>query len=265
VTTNSLSRRPEKTHEIGGVPLRAITRNTPGRPKWFLAPWGENDAQRRLRGGLILSLALHALVLGMLAPLISDGSMGVTPAEALHAMLRPASEAISTAAVPSEPTLHKPPRRPAVSALVERSTPAVLPAPTLVETTVPAVAGGESTQRATLTPATVALATPVETRGPDAAGLRQYRLALAGEARRFRRYPDTARREGITGTAEVRVTVAATGMARQAELARSSGHAALDAAALEMLRQAAARALLPESLRGQDFVVLLPVVFAVDE
>ncbi len=95
--------------------------------------------------------------------------------------------------------------------------------------------------------------------------MRQYRLALAGEARRFRRYPDAARREGITGTAEVRVTVAAAGAARHAELAHSSGHAVLDAAALDMLRQATARALLPESLRGQDFAVLLPVVFEVEQ
>jgi protein TonB len=54
-------------------------------------------------------------------------------------------------------------------------------------------------------------------------------------------------------------------MARHAVLARSSGHEILDQAALEMLRQAAARAVLPESLRGQSFAVLLPVVFEVKE
>jgi protein TonB len=114
-------------------------------------------------------------------------------------------------------------------------------------------------------PATVAAAAPTGASGPDAAGLRQYRLALAGEARRFRRYPDAARHEGITGTAEVRVMVGIAGVARQVDLARSSGHAALDAAALEMLRQAAGRTLLPESLRGQEFAVLLPVVFEVED
>jgi protein TonB len=111
---------------------------------------------------------------------------------------------------------------------------------------------------------TVALADTRETRGPDAAGLRQYRLALAGEARRYRNYPEVARRAGMAGTAEVRVLVSA-GITRQTELARSSGYATLDSAALEMLRAAAARTLLPESLRGQEFAVLLPVVFEVEE
>lgn len=101
--------------------------------------------------------------------------------------------------------------------------------------------------------------------GPDAAGLRQYRLALAGEAKRFRRYPEMARRTGLSGTAEVRVVVTAAGGGRQTALNRSSGHASLDAAALEMLRQAVERAELPASLRGQNFAVLLPVVFEVEE
>jgi protein TonB len=54
-------------------------------------------------------------------------------------------------------------------------------------------------------------------------------------------------------------------MGRHADLARSSGHEILDKAALDMLRQAAGRAVLPESLRGQNFAVLLPVVFEVEE
>lgn len=106
---------------------------------------------------------------------------------------------------------------------------------------------------------------PAEVSGPDAAGLRQYRLALASEARRLSRYPETARRQGLAGTAEVRVAVGAAGDVRQAVLNRSSGHAVLDEAALEMLRQAAARTELPISLQGQSFAVLLPVLFEVRE
>lgn len=113
-------------------------------------------------------------------------------------------------------------------------------------------------------PAAVALEA-VETQGPDAAGLRQYRLALAGEAKRFRRYPETARRTGLSGTAEVRVVVTAGGAGRQTALNRSSGHAVLDEVALEILRKAADRAELPAALRGQNFAVLLPVVFEVEE
>jgi protein TonB len=142
---------------------------------------------------------------------------------------------------------------------------AVSPAPSFVEErAIPREsAGGVAVSRAKQEPVTVALAAPTD-HGPDAAGLRQYRLALAGEARRFRSYPEAARREGMAGTAEVRVSVGA-GVQRQTELVRSSGHAMLDTAALGMLRAAAARTALPESLRGQEFAVLLPVVFEVEE
>ncbi|MCX8085770.1 MAG: energy transducer TonB [Rhodocyclaceae bacterium] len=105
---------------------------------------------------------------------------------------------------------------------------------------------------------------PAAGQGPDAAGLRQYRLALASEARRFRRYPEIARREGTGGTAEVMVVVAAAGV-RRVELVRSSGHALLDAAAQEMMSRAAERAELPASLRGQDFAVRVPVVFSLED
>lgn len=225
---------------------------------------------------IVLSLALHALVLGGLTKGLEFEAGDLATAERLHAVLRSVPEAALSHAVPPAPTFNKAPLRqmaivprepvaPAISKHEADSANTDPPAPTIHETPMPASSGGESMQRTTAKPASVALAAPVEVRGPDAAGLRQYRLALAGEARRFRRYPDAARREGITGTAEVRVTVAAAGAARHAELAHSSGHAVLDAAALDMLRQATARALLPESLRGQDFAVLLPVVFEVEQ
>lgn len=102
------------------------------------------------------------------------------------------------------------------------------------------------------------------TAGPDPDGLRQYRLTLAREAGRFKRYPQRARVDGISGTAEVRIEHEA-GRAPVARLARSSGNAALDAAALDMMRQAAPRAAIPETLRERAFVVSLPVVFDIGE
>jgi len=124
---------------------------------------------------------------------------------------------------------------------------------------------GGVVSRATSGPATVALAKEADERGANAAGLRQFRMALAVEARRFRRYPEVARRDGLAGTAEVRVTIETGLPVRRVDLSRSSGYAVLDAAALEMLRQAVTRVVLPESLRGQSFAVSLPVVFEVEE
>ncbi len=225
---------------------------------------------------LVLSAALHVLLLGSIAPRLDVPAGAAGPAAPLHATLR------------SVPSVATPAPRPAVAAppapsfrtadvaarhteVPAQESPDPVPAPVrpadeafsggLAGTDVAGViaaapAGGETAP---------AMAAPIGSDGPDAAGLRQYRLALAGEARRFRRYPEEARRAGIAGTAEVRVTVAAAGVRRHAELAKSSGHAALDAAALEMLDRAAAHARLPASLEGRGFAVLLPVVFDVQD
>jgi periplasmic protein TonB len=237
----SLSRPQEKAHENGGIPLRALS-------------W---------------SLALHALVLGALLSLPALEFAGRAPAAPLQAMLQSVTR--TPEAVAPAPTFAPPARKPIVQVAHQPSESA--PSAVSQELTfasrgeeVPAAVpvGGIASPRTTSAPATVALPMPTTAPGPDAAGLRQYRLALAGEARRHRNYPDAARREGVTGTAEVRVSVNA-GTQRQAELARSSGHAVLDSAALEMLRAAAAHAQVPESLRGQAFAVLLPVVFEVED
>lgn len=212
VTTISLFRPAEKTHENLGVPWRAFAG----------------------------SIALHVLFLGSFVGVPDTEPAGVAPSEPLRAALR------------SEPD-------------PEPARQSVLPAP-VAAAAAASPGGGVRASAISERPelANVALAPIHPLSGPDAAGLRQYRLALAGEARRFRSYPEAARRDGLAGTAEVRISVSA-GIARQTELARSSGHAVLDSSALEMLRAAAASALLPESLRGQEFAVLLPVVFEVDD
>lgn len=98
-----------------------------------------------------------------------------------------------------------------------------------------------------------------------AEGLRGYRIALATQARRFKRYPAPAMAAGWEGSVEVRLEVGADGVPWPATLARSSGHAALDQSALAMIDAGARRARLPESLRGKAFAVVLPVLFSLDE
>jgi len=223
----SLPRASEQAGETPGVPWRALA----------------------------ASLALHAGLLTAFAP---PSVAPAPPAPPLHAHLR-AHETPPPAAAPATPSVAAPRRAvPAPAAPV-----AVPPAPTF-ETAVaePAVAA--------LPPPPVAAEAPrtaMATAAADAQGdaLRQYRLALASEARRFRRYPDRAQRAGWTGTVQVRIVVVAPGGTPRAELEESSGHAALDAAALDMLRQAARHAALPEALRGRGFVVLLPVSFEIEE
>ena len=96
-------------------------------------------------------------------------------------------------------------------------------------------------------------------------GLRGYRLAVATQARRFKRYPAQAMAAGWAGTTEVRLEVGGDGRPHEATVARSSGHELLDRAALSMINAGALRARLPESLRGKAFAVALPVVFNLDD
>lgn len=92
-------------------------------------------------------------------------------------------------------------------------------------------------------------------------GIRQYRLSLAAQARKFKRYPARAMEAGMSGTTEVRVVVAPSGFPQEVSMAKTSGYDLLDQAALDMIRKAVPRTAIPEPLRGRSFVVSLPVVF----
>jgi TonB family protein len=93
--------------------------------------------------------------------------------------------------------------------------------------------------------------------GLDAGAVRSYRIALA------RLLAGGALRTGLTGemqgTLEVGVAVTANGLPQQVELVRSSGQTALDVQVLAAVRAAAHEAAIPELMRGQAFVVVLPV------
>ena len=104
-------------------------------------------------------------------------------------------------------------------------------------------------------------AAPTGGDGLDADGVRQYRLALGVQARRYKRYPASALEANVGGTVEVRVMVATCGLPQEVQLARSSGNGPLDDAALDMIRQAVPRTTVPEPLRSRAFAVSLPVVF----
>jgi protein TonB len=107
--------------------------------------------------------------------------------------------------------------------------------------------------------------TEVSASGETLDGLRGYRLAVATQARRFKRYPPQAMESGWTGSAEIRVEVGSDGRPHAATLVRSSGHDVLDRAALAMIDAGALRARLSEGLRGKTFAVVLPVVFNLDD
>lgn len=96
-------------------------------------------------------------------------------------------------------------------------------------------------------------------------GLREYRLNLSREARRYKRYPALARQRGLEGVVVIVVSTSAGLPVPQVSLSRSSGQDVLDQQAMEMLGLAVRAASLPDSLRGRDFALDLPIHFSLDE
>lgn len=120
-----------------------------------------------------------------------------------------------------------------------------------------AVASGTMSQ--TVSPAAV------QSEDVSVDGVRQYRLNLAREARRFKDYPRGARERGWEGVVVVVVnTVAGVGVPA-VSLSQSSGFDILDQAALDLVGQAVGTATMPESLRGRQFALTLPVHYRLDE
>jgi len=148
---------------------------------------------------------------------------------------------------------------------VSLTTPAASPvrhAPAAASALAAHATGAASAGDATVTAPASSNASAREGVSTDA--LREYRMALAIEARRFKRYPPLARERGWEGTAEAAVSSITAG-SPQVSLQRSSGYAALDEQTLDMLRRAALATPLPEALRGRDFRVVLPVRFSLDD
>ena len=99
----------------------------------------------------------------------------------------------------------------------------------------------------------------------SAEGLKEYRLSLSREARRYKRYPAIARERGLQGVVVIVINTRSGVIEPQVSLSQSSGQDILDEQALEMLRLAVRAAKLPESLRGRDFGLDLPVHFSLED
>jgi len=95
----------------------------------------------------------------------------------------------------------------------------------------------------------------------DATTVAQYRQLLITSAVRYTR-PASISPES-EGEVLVRLDVAAGGVI-EVSVKRSSGHGLLDEQAVEMFRQAAAELAVPLALRGQEFVIEVRAVYAVE-
>jgi protein TonB len=221
---------------------------------------------------LLLSLLAHAIVLlGVLSvlPVQLDAPAAtikvVFSASAPPVAVKSGVEKETSATASPSPVVR---RTNAPQLVVEQSSAAhSIPKSSLVMSTTPAesvVAPSAAVDAPTVHASAQTSAPAMARDGVNADDLRQYRISLAIAARRFKRYPALARERGWEGTAEVTLTVSAHLPEPDVTLLRSSGHAALDRQAQEMMVQAARAAVLPDTLKGRDFRIVLPVQFSLD-
>lgn len=234
-----------------------------------------DHSRRLLFGALLSSLLLHLFLVfgwGWARPLPPS-------------LPQPAMQVVVSAKPTAAPLAPLPPKSSPVlmkrQELLPRDKPVAAPRTQPTEVAPAPVAGQVSPEMAvTASPASSAKAQP-ETEGINERtnertneranervsvdGLRQYRIELAGAARRFRNYPALARSRGWEGVAEVSVAVNAGMPSPSVKLVKSSGHGVLDDQALAMLSRAVAATPLPESLQGHSFVVPMPIRFSLEE
>lgn len=244
--------------------------------------------QRALLWGVLVSIALHALVL------LGMAWMG-TPAPpsrtllVLTARLAPFAAAPHASVQPPQPKLAPAPPPESVSAPRPVALkPAVSPAPAVHNTapvepakapqpeSAPVAPGSAASSAQPVAPVQASAAPQAPTGFPateagagsgneaDTGTLEQYRLALIMATRRYKRYPAIALEKGWQGRVEVHMVIGANGMVASASIKTGSGHEILDNQALDMLKKGKTTVPIPASLRGREFSIDVPVVFNLD-
>ena len=238
--------------------------------------WPISDRPRqRIYRAFLLSLLVHALLLVTIYPILPirpSWDRKPLPATVIFRHTEHDIKEKETApATTSVPQPHRSPsaqrQRIAVSgaedhAVTNRHKKSNAPASPARTSSRPAVLLSQMTDAASSLPVS-----PAEDTTPavDSEDLRHYRMALAIQARRFNDYPMAARQHGWQGRVEIASAFSRQPIPTQNSISRSSGHRVLDDQALRMIEQASAITPLPESLRGRDFRLIIPIEFSLEE
>jgi protein TonB len=97
--------------------------------------------------------------------------------------------------------------------------------------------------------------------GASAAAVASYKQMVAAHLQRFKQYPPAAKAGGQQGTARVSFTLSRSGQVLSAGLGGSSGHAALDAETLAMVRRAQPFPAFPPDVKQGSMSFDAPVAF----
>ena len=97
--------------------------------------------------------------------------------------------------------------------------------------------------------------------GASAAAVASYKQMVAAHLQRFKQYPPAAKAAGQQGTARVSFTLSRSGGVISAGLGGSSGHSALDAETLAMVRRAQPFPPFPSDVKQSSMSFSAPVAF----
>ena len=214
-------------------------------------------AARNIDYAVLASIALHGLLLfGVSVVSESTHRRASVPVPIAARLAEPPALAPQPAPVtPAAPRVRKQPIRPGAGipaalsdpAPAAEVIPAAAPAPAPVAVQIPAAPSGE------------AASAPV-----DAATLGQYRIQLIGAARRFKRYPESARENNWSGNVVIAMAFGADGRS-ETSVRKSSGRPVLDQQALEMFQQAAKAVPIPPALRGRVFSLEVRAIYGLED
>ena len=176
------------------------------------------------------------------------------------AMPPPPPPALETPPEPPLPAPEEKPKPPPKSAVVvptPRPPPRVQPRPIerqpAAEPERPAVASP---------PAPAAIAPPPAAPAVNPAARTNWEGQLMGRLERYKRYPSVAREERQEGVVYLRFTIDRAGRVLSAQIAKSSGIAALDEEVSELIQRAQPLPAPPSEVPGAQITITLPVQFA---
>jgi len=99
--------------------------------------------------------------------------------------------------------------------------------------------------------------------GASAAALASYNQRVAAHLQRFKQYPPAAKAAGQQGTSRLSFSISRSGQVLSSRLAGSSGHAALDAETLAMVRRAQPFPAFPPDMKQASMGYNVPIQFSV--
>jgi protein TonB len=97
--------------------------------------------------------------------------------------------------------------------------------------------------------------------GASAAAVASYKQMVAAHLQRFKQYPPASKASGQQGAARINFTLSRSGQVLSASLGGSSGHAALDAETLAMVRRAQPFPAFPPDVKQGSMSFAAPVAF----